>query len=75
MKYGLKIKTTSIGGRLQHDVYEINVGPDRKGEVSNTVVEAMQKANEALWEEMPDGSGGLVSELHYTTRPRKRINY
>ena len=65
MKYGIKIETCNVAGRFQHKVYDIGVGADRKGELSNDVVEAQKKVNERLWEEMPDGADGLVSIIKY----------
>jgi hypothetical protein len=69
-EYGIKIETFQGAGRFQHKVYEIGVGPDREGELSNKVVDALKKVNEMLWEEMPEGSTGLVSMLYYNP-PKK----
>lgn len=65
MKIGLEIRTIQVAGRYQHNVKEFGVGPSREGEISNEVVEAFQRANEALYEEMPQGASGLVSKIMY----------
>jgi len=67
----MEIKTTRIGGRYQHRVREIGVKADRAGELSNWVVEGLKEVNEKLYEEMPEGSGSLVSRIEYNS-PKKR---
>ena len=70
MKYGIKVETFQVAGRYQHKVYDIGVKPDRVGELSNDVVEAQERVNEKLWEEMPEGATGLVAIIQYQA-PKK----
>lgn len=65
-KYGLKIETFQSAGRFQHKVYEYGIGPKNRIEsISNEVVEAQQKVNEKLYEQMPEGATGLVAIIQY----------
>ena len=74
-KYGIRIETFVGGGRYQHKVSEFGVKPDRKGEVTNEVVEAQKKVNERLWEEMPEGATGLVAIVTYKSKvPMPRVS-
>lgn len=74
MKYGVKIETFKAAGRYQHKVTDIGVGPDRKGELSERVVEALKKVNEMVWEEMPVKGKNLVIRVEYTAPKEKEGN-
>ena len=60
-KAGIRIDTFVGAGRFQHTVYYSGKLED----VSNEVVEMLKKVNERLYEEMPQGSKGLVSRIEY----------
>lgn len=66
-KSGIVIHTTGSGRRYQHDVRYFGKIED----VSQDVVDLLKKANERLYDEMPNGSEGLVSRVEYFP-PRKR---
>ncbi len=73
MKYGIKIETFVGGGRYQHKCYEVGITAKnrRDRELSQEVVESLQKINEKVWDELPDGARGLVSIIRYNL-PRKK---
>lgn len=71
-EYGLKIKTFFSVGQYHHIVMDIGVGPDGTGRVSDEVVETLKKANEALYEEMPEGSKNLISVIKYAAPKKKK---
>jgi len=64
-KYRLVVETFQVAGRFQHKVYEQGFAKDRSDEISNDVVDVLKKANEALWEEIPKGSGPLKTTFKY----------
>jgi hypothetical protein len=66
MRRGLRIETFVGAGHYQHKVYDVGVSArNRQDGVSEEAVEALKKVNERLWEEMPRGSGPVVSEISY----------
>lgn len=71
-KYGIKIETLNSAGRYSHKVSDIGSSFYTKGQISDSVVEALKKINEQVWEEMPDGSGGLVAIIKYKGPKKKR---
>ena len=71
MKYGIKIETFQTAGRYQHEVYDVGVGSDRVGSLSEEVVEAQKRVNEKLWDEMPEGATGLVALIQYESTKKK----
>lgn len=71
-KYGLRIETFQVAGRYQHQVYDIGIGPKNTDEaLSNEAVEALKKANEKVWDEMPEGATGLVAIIKYKASKKK----
>ena len=66
MVRGLKIKTFVGAGSYPHEIYDLGLPrADRTFAVSNELVEAQKRVNERLWEEMPNGSGEIVSTVTY----------
>ncbi|VVB78497.1 Uncharacterised protein [uncultured archaeon] len=60
-KSGITIETFVGAGHFQHQVYFSGKIQD----VSQEVVDMLQKVNEKLYEEMPQGSKGLISRIEY----------
>ena len=70
-KIGLRVETFMAAGRWQHQVYEFGLKRgDRSEEISDDVVEAQKRTNEALYDHMPEGSGKVISRIYYTP-PKK----
>jgi hypothetical protein len=73
MKYGIKIETFKSAGRYQHKVYDIGIGPKNRSEaMSDEVIEAQERINEKVWEEMPEGAKGLVAIIKYQAPKKKK---
>jgi len=66
--YRVTVETFFSEGRFEHRVSERGVGQDRFGEINDDVVEALKKANELLYGQMPENSEGLRSTAEYKAR-------
>tara|TARA_Y100000034_G_C6881277_1_gene403869 strand:+ start:573 stop:791 length:219 start_codon:yes stop_codon:yes gene_type:complete len=66
-KYELRIETWQAAGVYQHAVTERGIGNDRKGEVSEEVVGLLKKVAEKHWDDLPVGSGKVVTKIEYDT--------
>ena len=58
---GLQIKTKGNAGRYVHE--KKNLGSER---ISDEAVEMLENAAERVYQDMPDGSKGLVTRVFYT---------
>lgn len=63
-KSGIVVRTFASAGRYQHDTRFFGEIQD----VPEEVVDMLKRANERLYEHMPEGSEGLVSRIEY--RPK-----
>jgi hypothetical protein len=67
-KIELIIKTWVGGGKFKHQVYEKGINAKNRNEfsLSSEVVEAQQKVNERVYQELPEYSKNLVvSKIEY----------
>lgn len=71
MRVGARIETFVGAGRFQHRVYDIGVDArDRSLAVSDEAIDAQKRANELAWENLPAGSGPIVSFIGYEVPSR-----
>ncbi len=64
---GVEVRTFVGAGKFQHKTFDIglNTPKSREGEISNGVVEQIKSINEQIWNEMPDGSGLIITRVLY----------
>jgi len=72
-KPGVRIETFRSAGSYHHKVSEVGFRSDGYNMVSDAVVNAQKRANEALWDDMPEGSGPVVGVLRYSA-PVKNVS-